>query len=244
VQPPVHYCGQVAAAEFKVAFPGLYHVEVLQLYEGFSYAAPAFGMADIHAASHAFVATAPGTLAAGTTNGQSPCCMQSRGAQNHCQGPAAAPPLDVNSSRSNSTSRPTAGSDETRVLDYGSCPACSSYNHRGRWVVAPGANSSLLADVQQALRRTCAFNSSLSHDTFFGCPMGMLPAVVPEAEDHPVLEWTPYDCRCGLQPLKFHYHATAYLSDAAAVREPAPCSALACDYLCIISCKMRTVRST
>jgi hypothetical protein len=57
LQPAIHYCGTVAAAGFSVGYPGTYHLEVLQLYQGFNYTAPPFVLADIHAANHTFKAT-------------------------------------------------------------------------------------------------------------------------------------------------------------------------------------------
>jgi hypothetical protein len=59
--------------------------------------------------------------------------------------------------------------------------------------VVPGAT--LLAGVQQALQHLCAFQFDPKPDIYFGCPQSILPAVEAEAEDHPVLEWLPYDCR-------------------------------------------------
>jgi hypothetical protein len=63
-------------------------------------------------------------------------------------------------------------------------------------VVAPGADVKLLSGLQQALQHTCAFQYDPRPDSYFGCPQSMLPAVVPDVEDHPLLEWLPYDCRC------------------------------------------------
>lgn len=36
LQPAVNYCGTVAAARFTITYPGTYHLQVLQLYQGFS----------------------------------------------------------------------------------------------------------------------------------------------------------------------------------------------------------------
>jgi hypothetical protein len=63
-------------------------------------------------------------------------------------------------------------------------------------VVVPGADPNLLAGLQQALQRTCAFQFDPSPDSYYGCPQSMRPAVDAQAEDHPLLEWLPYDCRC------------------------------------------------
>jgi hypothetical protein len=201
LQPAVKYCGNVAVAAFKVGYPGPYHLEVLQLYQGFSYAAPTFGIADIHAAYHTFNTTMPGLT--GTPAAARPCHLQPYPASEAAEQPGG---RQVNSSSLNqatvtaspvSTTADDSKHPSSIASSSDSCPICRGFNHRGRWVVAPGANTTLLANLQQGLHRTCAFNSSLSYDTFFGCSMGMLPAVVPEAEDHPVLEWAPYDCRCG-----------------------------------------------
>jgi hypothetical protein len=202
LQPAVNYCGNVAVAAFKVGYPGHYHLEVLQLYQGFSYAAPTFGIADIHAAYHTFNTTMTGVTR--TPAAARPCHLQPYPAS---EAAVQAGGLQVNSSSLNPATV-AASSVSTTVDDIkhlssiassnDSCPICRGPNHRGRWVVRSGANTTLLANVQQGLQRTCTFNSSLSYDTFFGCSMGMLPAVVPEAEDHPVLEWAPYDCRCVL----------------------------------------------
>lgn len=51
LQPAVHLCGTVAAAQYAVTAPGNYSLVLLQLYEGFSYEAPPFMLQDIHAAS-------------------------------------------------------------------------------------------------------------------------------------------------------------------------------------------------
>jgi hypothetical protein len=74
LQPAVRYCGNVAVAAFKVGYPGPYHLEVLQLYQGFSYAAPTFGIADIHAAYHTFNTTMTGVT--GTPCIARPCHLQ------------------------------------------------------------------------------------------------------------------------------------------------------------------------
>lgn len=203
LQPAVNYCGNVAAAAFKVAYPGRYHLEVLQLYHGFSYAAPTYGIADIHAAYYTFNTTM--IEVAGTPAAARPCHLQPYTAS---EAAVQAGGLQVSNSSINPATEAaspvsTSADNNSRLSSIASsndsCPVCKGPNHKGRWVVAPGANTTLLANVQQALQRTCAFNSSLSYDNFFGCPMGMLPAVVPEAEDHPVLEWAPYSCRCVLR---------------------------------------------
>jgi hypothetical protein len=81
-------------------------------------------------------------------------------------------------------------SNDGTVSSPDSLPTCRGINHVGHWVVAPDADAATLSGMQPALQRICT-----DTDAAYGCPHALAPAVMPEVEDHPVLEWLPYNCR-------------------------------------------------
>jgi hypothetical protein len=221
LQPAVHYCGNVAAAWFRVSSTGTYYLEILQLYEDFSYAAPPIVLADVHAASYKFEArTDLHSRAAATALLHTPqTCHLQAGAHAAVaatgaleRSPQGSNPNLASGSHSRSSSAPQAQaisraatpgtaptlagpakvitSNDGTVSSPDSLPTCRGINHVGHWVVAPDADAATLSGMQPALQRICT-----DTDAAYGCPHALAPAVMPEVEDHPVLEWLPYNCR-------------------------------------------------
>lgn len=170
VQPEIHYCGRMAASMFELTTDAAYHVELLQLYDNFTYDQHPPVLTEIHAANGEFMLT---KLPLVSSERAPLVCM---------------PGHKINVSSTASLAKTTSSGG-----NHSLCPVCSSYNHPGRWVVSgvDGNNTALL----RALRHTCHTRMATSLQADHSCTMVHRLASSPEVEDDPPLEWLPYTCR-------------------------------------------------
>lgn len=181
LQPPVHYCGRLAVANWTLHASGTYSLEVLQLYANFTYMQPPLLNSNMNAATFQFqvdAAAVPPVVAGGLSLHSSLCSVKNTAVQH------GTPRRQLQAAFSNNSRR--------------ACSRCSGFNHAGRWVLAVGAVGNATAQLLQAMQHTCMTKIPARGQppvVFHGCPIGLKAASVPQVEDNELLEWLPYTCQ-------------------------------------------------